>query len=162
MKGSCGRDRMSCYSVPEASFSVNALHNDTCTVQRNMPCGTIPSFFFFFFSYLFAQAHGLTFLLHPLHGALYEESCFSMLEDLSTFFGSKGMRQSGQRGDVPCRHGCRQSPQKLWTHTDTNKLQIYFKVFSYYFFLIIIRLQFSVYITITYSFWKGIHNLHKQ
>ncbi len=161
MKGSCGRDRMSCYSVPEASFSVNALHNDTCTVQRNMPCSTIPSFFLFL-SYLFAQAHGLTFLLHPLHGALYEESCFSMLEDLSTFFGSKGMRQSGQRGDVPCRHGCRQSPQKLWTHTQTQTYYRSILKFFSYFFLIIICLQFSVYITITYLFWKGIHNLHKQ
>ncbi len=73
-----------------------------------------------FIFHLFAQTQGLTFLLHPLHGALYEESCFSMLEDLSTFFGSKGMRQSGQRGDVTCRHGCRQSPQKsVNTQTQT-------------------------------------------
>lgn len=68
---------------------------------------------------------GLTFLLHPRHGALYEESCFSTLEDLSTFFGSKGMRQSGQRGEVTCRHGCRQSPQNLRTHTQCWQYPVY-------------------------------------
>lgn len=41
-----------------------------------------------------------TFLLQPLQGALYEASCFSTLEERSTFLGSKGIRQRGQSGEV--------------------------------------------------------------
>lgn len=62
----------------------------------------------------------LTFLLHPRHGALYEESCFSTLEDLSTFLGSKGIRHRGQRGDVTWRHGWRQSLQNLHRYTNSG------------------------------------------
>lgn len=54
-----------------------------------------------------------TFLLQPLQGALNEASCFSTLEERSTFLGSKGTRQSGQRGEVTWRQGWRHSPQNL-------------------------------------------------
>lgn len=54
-----------------------------------------------------------TFLLQPLQGALKEANCFSTLEERSTFLGSKGTRQRGQRGEATWRHGCRHSPQNL-------------------------------------------------
>lgn len=66
-----------------------------------------------------------TFLLQPLQGALNEASCFSTLEDRSTFLGSKGTRQRGQRGDVTWRQGCRHSPQNLEKQTANSKGNIF-------------------------------------
>lgn len=62
-----------------------------------------------------------TFLLQPLHGALYKASCFSTLEERSTFLGSKGTRHRGQSGEVTWRHGCRHSPQNLGHQTANSR-----------------------------------------
>lgn len=49
----------------------------------------------------------------PTYLLVTEASCFSTLEERSTFLGSKGTRQRGQRGEVTWRHGCKHSAQNL-------------------------------------------------
>lgn len=68
-----------------------------------------------------------TFLSQPLQGALNEASCFSTLEERSTFLGSKGTRQSGQRGEVTWRHGWRHSPQNLDEDSSSQRFTVCFR-----------------------------------